>query len=93
MEKKRSIVLAAEMLMNCYGYIGNRGKDDVTAFTFKVDSDGEGITVFSSTISSEMFYWPEDIVRIVTAFNLSCYLSLGRPHGQEHREQIVIRIR
>ena len=92
MEKKRKIVMAAEMLRDCYGFVENKSWGCVSGFKFTIDDDGEGISVFSSDISADVFYYPEGVMRVVTGLELCCHVSLGRPYGREHREQIVFHI-
>ena len=92
MEKKRAIVIAAEMLRSSYHFAGNRDENDPCAFAYKIGDDGTDIEVFSATIAADTFYFPEVVTTICSALGLSVYATLGHPYGHNIREQIVFRI-
>ena len=92
MEKKRKIEIAAEMLRECYGFIGNREEGYIGGLQFSIDGAGDGISVYSSDIAADAFYYPEDVVRIAQSLKLCCHVSMERPYGRQYHEQIVFRI-
>lgn len=74
METKRKIVLAAEMLRNCYGYVHGENCGAVS-FDFTIDEDGESITIFNADHAFGTFFWPEKVVEIMQPLGLSCLVT------------------
>ena len=71
METKRKIVIAAELLMNSFGYVHGEHSEHV-AYDFRIDDDGEAMSVFC--VNDDAFYWPEKLSAIAEAVGLSCHV-------------------
>lgn len=70
METKRKIVIAAELLMNSFGYV--HGEHGHVAYDFRIDDDGKAMSVFC--VNDDAFYWVEKLSAIAEAVGLSCHV-------------------